>query len=324
MENRIEYLDILRGLCMVWIIWYHTEHPEFVNYPFFNTTLFFVSGVFFKTYSWSVFFRKKLNRMVIPLLFFYLLYYVFLLFINYIKYHHISTDIANTVWDLFRLYTGNDAFTVNYPLWFLCALLVLQFIVYGLTKCIKSTSLLIIISFMVSLGGYFYIQWIPTPFMIGRSLPYLIYFVIGYVFKVYWMDEKRLVSGRNIIVSINVVLLIISLFIQRRSVIPFIDVVSHYLELITVCVILIYICLYIQKFVLISKFFVYWGVNSLIAFGLHDMFLTVFRIILENSGFQMNIGTGVLCCIGTLTLLWPSTHFLQKYFPYCVGKKDIV
>ena len=96
MENRIEYLDILRGLCMVWIIWYHTEHPEFVNYPFFNTTLFFVSGIFFRTYSWDVFYRKKLNRMVIPLLFFYLLYYIFLLFINYIKYHQISTDIANT------------------------------------------------------------------------------------------------------------------------------------------------------------------------------------------------------------------------------------
>lgn len=324
MENRIEYLDILRGFCMVWIIWYHTEHPEFVNYPFFNTTLFFVSGVFFKTYSWSVFFRKKLNRMVIPLLFFYLLYYVFLLFINYIKYHHISTDIANTVWDLFRLYTGNDAFTVNYPLWFLCALLVLQFIVYGLTKCIKSTSLLIIISFMVSLGGYFYIQWIPTPFMIGRSLPYLIYFVIGYVFKDYWLNKRKLISGRNIIVPINLILFISSILIQQKSVIPFINIILHYLELITVCIILLYICLYLQRFMILNKFFVYWGMNSLIAFGLHDMFLTVFRIIFENCGFQMNIVTGVLCCICTLTLLWSSTHFLQKYFPYCVGKKDII
>ena len=132
---------------MVWIIWYHTKHPDFVNYPFFNTTLFFVSGVFFKTtYSWTSFCRKKFNRMVVPFLFFYLLYYAFLLLINYAKFRQIHTDIASSIWDLFRLYTGNEAFVVNYPLWFLCALLVLQFIVYGLSKCVKSGLLLIAIS----------------------------------------------------------------------------------------------------------------------------------------------------------------------------------
>ena len=36
-------VDFLRGFCVVWIIWYHTIHPDFVNYPFFNAALFFVS-----------------------------------------------------------------------------------------------------------------------------------------------------------------------------------------------------------------------------------------------------------------------------------------
>ena len=324
MEKRIEHFDILRGFCMVWIIWYHTKHPDFVNYPFFNTTLFFVSGVFFKTtYSWTSFCRKKFNRMVVPFLFFYLLYYAFLLLINYAKFRQIHTDIASSIWDLFRLYTGNEAFVVNYPLWFLCALLVLQFIVYGLSKCVKSGLLLIAISVILSLLGYFYIQWIPTPFMIGRSFPYLIYFVIGYVFKDYWKNGKGLLDRRNVVISLSIVLFIGALLVQNESVIPFINVVSHYVELITVCIFLVYVCLYAQKCVMLGKFFVYWGVNSLIAFGLHDMFLTVFRIIFENFGFQMNIIVGILCCFFTLASLWPSTYFLQKYFPYFVGKKDV-
>ena len=74
---------------------------------------------------------------------------------------------------------------------------------------------------------------------------------------------------------------------------------------------------------MLSRFFIYWGVNSLIAFGLHDMFLTVFRIIFENLGFQMGVVVGLLCCVFTLVFLWPSAYFLQKYFPYYVGKKDL-
>lgn len=309
---------------MVWIIWYHTNHPDFVNYPFFNTTLFFVSGVFFKTaYSWASFCRKKFNRMVVPLLFFYLLYYVFLLLINYAKYHQLHADIVSSIWDLFRLYTGNEAFVVNYPLWFLCALLVLQSIVYGLTKWIKSRFLLIVVSVILSLLGYFYIQWIPTPFMIGRSLSYLIYFVIGYVFQDYWKNEKGLLDRRNVVTSLSIVFFIGALLVQNKSVIPFIKVVFHYVELIAVCIILVYACLYAQKCVMLSRFFIYWGVNSLIAFGLHDMFLTVFRIIFENLGFRMGVVVGLLCCVFTLVFLWPSAYFLQKYFPYYVGKKDL-
>ena len=33
-KTRIDYIDTLRGLCMLSIVWYHTDHPDFLNYPY--------------------------------------------------------------------------------------------------------------------------------------------------------------------------------------------------------------------------------------------------------------------------------------------------
>ena len=61
-KTRIDYIDTLRGLCMLSIVWYHTDHPDFLNYPYYNATLFFVSGLLFKQTSWRTFFKKKRCR----------------------------------------------------------------------------------------------------------------------------------------------------------------------------------------------------------------------------------------------------------------------
>ena len=51
MKQRVEYIDALRGLCIMWVVWYHSVHPDWVGYPFRLPVLFFVSGIFFKEYS---------------------------------------------------------------------------------------------------------------------------------------------------------------------------------------------------------------------------------------------------------------------------------
>ena len=180
MAKRINYIDTLKGLCVMWIVWYHTTHPDFVNYPFFNITLFFVSGILYKPYEWNVFWRKKINQLIIPFCFFYILYYIFLLAINYAKYHSVD-NVIYSIMDVFKLYTGNEAFIVNYPLWFICAIICMQLVMYVIEKIIKTKIPLLIIAFIISTIGFFYIQWIPTPFMFGRSLPYFIFFTIGYL-----------------------------------------------------------------------------------------------------------------------------------------------
>lgn len=38
--QRINYIDTLRGLCMLLIVWVHTDHPDFMNYIYYIMQLY--------------------------------------------------------------------------------------------------------------------------------------------------------------------------------------------------------------------------------------------------------------------------------------------
>ena len=317
MDKRINYIDTLKGICVIWIVWYHTIHPNFVNYPFFNITLFFISGMLYKSYEWNVFSRKKINQLIIPFCFFYIIYYLFLLIINYIKYNSVDNIVYN-ITDVFKLYTGNEAFIVNYPLWFICAILCMHLIMFFLEKHIKSKFLLLIIASIITITGYFYIQWIPTPFMFGRSLTYFIYFVIGYLSKTIFLTENKLIINRNKIIISSIILIILSQKLSNFH--PLIYLLGNIIEFTSVSFLLIYFSYSIQN-TFFSRIMTYFGTYSLIVLGLHDMFLTFFLIIIQNTFGPMTISLGICNLLLTSTLLCPSIYILNKYVPQLVGKK---
>ena len=59
-KKRIDYIDYLKGLTILWVVWYHTSHPEFVDYPPTMPMFFFLSGIFFKPYPLLEFIKKKI------------------------------------------------------------------------------------------------------------------------------------------------------------------------------------------------------------------------------------------------------------------------
>lgn len=321
-QKRVNYIDTLKGLCVLWIIWYHTFHPQFVNYPFFNTTLFFVSGILFKPDPINTFLKKKFNQLIVPFLFFYIAYYVFLLCINFIKYRSIES-VAGHITDIFHLYTGNEAFIVNYPLWFICAIFVLQIITYILNLIVKNKTILVAISLAISLLGYYYIQWIPTPIMFGRALPYLIYFIIGYVSKGILLNESSMDKYKKNITFTCLATLLISLILKKIDATYYTNIIYEYIELISVAYLLTVLCKEIQN-ISIIKAITFFGINSLIVLGLHDMYLTTFMITIQNTIGNMNIILGLLNFAVTCLILWPSIIFLNKYLPFLVAKKEIL
>ena len=322
MTKRFTYIDTLKGICVLWIVWYHTTHPDFVNYPFFNITLFFVSGILYKPHKWNIFWRKKINQLIIPFCFFYLLYYLFLLTTNYIKYHSID-NVVYTITDVFKMYTGNEAFIVNYPLWFICAILCMQMVMYILEKSIKVKTSLLIIVFIISTIGFYYIQWIPTPFMFGRSLPYLIYFTIGYLSKNILLSEYKLFINKNKIIFSCIIGLISSVAVRIGSYNTFINLLFNIVEFTSISILLVYLSRLIQKTYL-SRIFTYFGMYSIIVLGLHDMYLTTFKIIIQSTIGQMNLILGITNLLLTSLLLCPSIYLLNKYFPQLVGKKEVL
>lgn len=313
-NQRIDYIDALRGLCMLSIVWYHTDHPDFLNYPFYNATLFFVSGLLFKPTPWGTFFIKKFFTLLIPFVFFYLVYYGFLLATNYVKYHTISKEIIFSLFDVFRLYSGTDGYTCNYPLWFIWALFLIQLMTNLMDKILKKKIYILIVSFVLYLLGIEYIIHVPTPFMIGRSSTYIIYYVVGYVFS------RRLIECRHPIVLIISFMMLFGMFRILRQQISISYEIMNCMEFVTLSIVLLMLCRLVVNIPLAS-FFTYFGVHSLIVFGMHDMYLTIFRLLTLNIIGAMSVELGFVNWILTLMVMIPTIVVYNKYIPFCVGKR---
>ena len=316
-KKRIDYIDILRGLCIILIVWYHTDHPSFLDYPFYNSTLFFVSGMLFNPSDIHTFLKKKFWRLFVPFLFFYVIYYLFLIAINLAKYHTVSYEIYSSIFDVFRWYKENDAYVCNYPLWFIWVLFWLQFATLILTRFIKQPIYLISISLLVSVLGYLYIQHIPTPFILGRSFTFLVYFIAGYLFFTLYNNKDL-----KTVIIISAAACITAYFIRSHYYMPFISTIIYCIEFVALSVVLLQLCKIIPS-KLIRKVLVYFGIKSLIVFGMHDMYLTTLRIATTSIFGNMTLSLGIMNWLLTLLLMIPTIYILNRYFPTFVGKKVV-
>lgn len=323
-SKRVEYIDYIRGLCVTWVVWYHTTHPEFVDFSFRIPLFFFASGVFFKPYPWKKFWRKKFNQLIVPFIFFYLIYYVYLIVTNALKYHNLSSFDYSCIFEVFGTYTINGSFVVNPPLWFICALIDLQLLLYISTRAINNKWLLLIIAFIISTLGLFYIQQIPTPFMLGRSLRYFVYYVSGYLFGKSLVAQLDYKYSQIKILSISSVFFIMVLYVKLQYDIPFyLHELLDCIEIFSIILLLFVLFRNIYKIPLLYPF-KYFGLNSYIVFGMHEIYHTTFRIIIQNLYGEITIALGIVQTIMTLLLLWPTIWLFNKYIPILVGKKELI
>lgn len=310
MNKRYDSIDIIKGLCLIWIIWYHTDHPLFVDYPFFNTTLFFLSGVVFHSDDWSIFVKKRLKSYVFPFIVFYLVYYVFLMGLNFISLHTIPNEIITSISGIFGLYTYNGAFIVNYPLWFVLALLNIQLIVNLILKTKIHKYAILLISISISIIAYYYIRQIPTPLMFGRSLPYLLFFVIGYFYGKATLD--LLYYHKHFIIAIVLWLV----FMYFHYVIDISFILIPYIEMISFAFVLLFGVRYLEGIERFTKIFIFVGRNSFIVMGMHEIYLTVLRILFTHIYGEMNFLLGGVSVIITLLLLYPTIILCNKFLPF--------
>ena len=297
---------------MILIVWYHTSHPSFLDYTFYNASLFFVSGMLFVPNKGD-FFHKKIRRLIIPFVFFYLLYYFFIVSLNFVKYHSISYEVLGSIFDAFRWYSDNDGYNCNYPLWFIGALFGTQLMAKGMFNIIRNSWVLLFIAFFVSVVSSLYIVHIPTPFFWGRSLTFLFYYVAGYVLYNKIQEQRMNVYG-------TVACFLWFVLLWMDSSIQFVEISLKMMELCAFSIVLLVLCKMMNRFKIMS-FLSFWGINSLILLGMHDMFLTILRILTINLCGGMTLWLGLINWILTLGLIVPTIFFLNKYCPVLIGKK---
>lgn len=189
-KPRIEYIDLAKGFCIILVVCFHLSLSYDFRLPgsifmkaFRMPLYFFLSGCFFKAYEgfWG-FFKRKVNKLLIPFFFFYFLTSVG---VPHVKVHLLG--IHTRLLHMDKIFTAFLTETYpNQPIWFLLCLFedsIIFYSLYLLAQRFESKSNLII-CIGALLIGYMGISMsllhIKLPATIDSALSAIPFFAGGY------------------------------------------------------------------------------------------------------------------------------------------------
>lgn len=185
---RLHYIDFMKGLCILFIVINHAdqrifgllgEHTNYVLESFRIPMYYFISGVFFKTYDgFGDFVRRKVNNILVPLLFFYLLSCLIICFSQW--FAPLQRTFGSFEWSMFIDPLTQRLWRANVPLWFLLSLLEVNIICYLLHQHVSNLWLRWFIVIPLSLFGYYLsANHFNAYFLFDTALLGIPYFMLG-------------------------------------------------------------------------------------------------------------------------------------------------
>lgn len=313
---RIDFIDLVKGITILWIIWIHTDHPDFGNYR--NPVFFLISGIFFKITDTKTFFTKRIWTIVIPFLFFYLLSIPFRFIVDLWDTRSVGSFDWYRVADIFKIEERHDYLSLNVPLWFLLTLLIIQsysFLVFRLKRSI------ILIFCILSLIFFDYLNTIPTPLMINNALAWFGYFGIGYLIGKPLISFLNTLKRKVFIFGITLFVLLGCIWMEHLE-------VYDWNNLIGKTKVIIFIICFMSFFSFFNgwnklEILRFYGKNSLIVLGAHLWILLpieriMFRLLRYHSPW-VGLGMAVLTAI----ILIPIINWMNNKVPFLIGKNKI-
>ncbi len=305
----------------MWIIWIHTTHPDFVGGPYRVPIFFFASGIFFKKRAFKEFLFKRINSLIIPFLFFYLLSYPYRIIVHFWDFRTLSNFNWFCLFDLFKSVPQHDYLSVNVPLWFLLCIFVIQFVYYFLMNLPKYIlGILIILSILFKDE----ILSIGTPFMINNAFYWGAFFALGNIIGKSYVQLIQSMKRRMITLFCCIGVFVCCHLLQDYTTVPyFFENIIIHIKIIAFILLVIAIFSFLngKKYM---EFLRFYGKNSLIVLGAHILIL----IPLDRISFRVfHTETpllGFLSALTTTIILYFVTNWLNKNLPYFIGKKEIL
>ena len=334
-NNRIEYVDIAKGLCMILVVWQHVhtyyetlETGEFYLESFRMPLFFLISGMFFKTYdSFGIFMRRKFDTIIVPFLFFYLLFSVIvpnvLHMCGYAELRQSSKlgwySIFNCIFE--KTYS-------NSPVWFLLALFWLNLMFYGINYISRIISLsyssyimLVICSVLGIVGFMLGVNNIFIWANIDNALTVLPYFYLGFIVNKHTQLIKN--PPKNLYLFIFIIFSIVCIYIlspgigYKQNRFP----IHSFIPLYLCGIVGTFMMLSISKIINKSRMLSFYGENTLAILCLQMPVIQVVNIFVRR--FHLGGAEFLLTFIITLIAFPPVIWIINKYFPIVVGKKTL-
>ena len=339
MKRRIEWIDTIKYICIMFVIITHLESctkilSTFFS-PFFLTLFFFCSGYVYKNNSgFRDFIYKKIRQLFIPWLIFSCLNIFLTQIISFNEHPNIIEELK---WNFLQIRGMNDG------LWFIAALFITYIPFYFYIKKFEKSKnkyknivyicILIILSFIsIIYTKLMPPQWLPwnstsLPWHIEYIFQAMLFMFIGYIFKNNYENKLDLYNTKK-----NRILLLIGYTTIRYTVyfsgIQFpilIDILYNYLSELFGSIMIINF----SKILKNNKYFSYVGQNTLLYFAFHGKLYSLLQTILKefsiyyiilNNTIYSSIFAIIFAIILSIILIIP-TYIVNKYFPFLLGRK---
>lgn len=313
-KERLQYIDAMKGISILLVV---ADHCGFVlpcTLDYIEVPAFFIiSGFLYNAEPFKILIKKKIHRLVIPYLFFSLIYilpYSIKLYTDGFSIH--ASDTIKFIFNLF-------CYPANAPLWFLKALLWIYLFMSAINLIVKrfmkqQKILLIALSVIFLFIGKYYNPYsysLLTVTGVWQAIVSFPLFGIGVCFQNFkWMRCDIKVTYKNILLLLSISILY---YICTNSSLKL--HMGTYDASVTAFVLSSAI-----GFILLSmltrlpesnRYFSCFGKNSLIILGIHLPIITTLKICGVENIF--------ILLIITLILLPPCIKLLKKYSPRLCG-----
>lgn len=299
-NNRIEWVDIAKGIGMILVIAGHTIYLgySFPLYAFHMPLFFFLSGLVFKdkNESFKNYVESKSKSLLKPWIIMILI--SFLICLSVPQWRSALT-IKDIVADF---YTANTNTLQNSSLWYLiCYFFVL--ILFYLVKRLKFNHKGILLFFIIAFALLWIretLELIPLPFhrmpfKIDSALIAIVFFFVAFHYKTHILSVANNKIKWTPVILVTIVSLALCVFNGWSNInslefgrIRLLYYPIAFLGIATVCLISKKIST--TEYELLKSFLVFYGKSSLLIFGFQSLFIRLYILLFNNiQGIKMEL-----------------------------------
>lgn len=324
-SNRIKYIDCIKGICILIVIYTHILGDFFdelkILFCFHMPIFFALSGLFFKTYnnSFKEFLRKKINTLLVPFVFFYALSYI----IYFIKKSLFGSVQSFQILDFVF---GQQMF--NIPLWFLLSLFIMNIILYPIMRFVASKYLRLLLVICLGIIGYLS-NGGKNYFFLMSTFTCLPFFYFGIILKsVGFLIMRDVRKNRFIEMALGCLALTIGIVLAYISPTPP-RLLYFNNTIVSGSACEIYLCslslvlglLVIFKYILKGSFLSYIGENSIVLLVLHMLVAPFVYPVVGKfvQGDYMYVVSFIIIVAFSIAMV----PLFNRYTPVIIGKKEL-
>lgn len=321
--KRIEFIDLAKGVCIIMVVVGHCglrgNIPgwEIVRMPLY----FILSGLFFKDYGGFLnLLEKKLNKLIVPFLFFYLLGCAFYYALKLASPALVESSAAKGILDLF-----NNRQFFNGPIWFLLALFWCNVLFCIISLNVKSAWLrILLVCFLGFLGWWMgNVQKVFLPLFFDVALTALPFFAFGYCLKRTPILFPNRYDRFNLLFAMAswAVAFLLTRTAHFRLSLHYngLEGWATYLIAVSSVMSILFLCKAVRWLPVVS----YLGRYSIVLLCVHHLIYRPLIVIFTKLG--INPPNLLICVIaGTLILSALCIPICKRWLPWFVAQKDLI